>query len=56
LIKNDDLMKPLPNYICAELKLEKFYNLMVYGWKPPLWLNENKALCMMPEVVNRANN
>jgi len=54
LIRENELMKPLPNFICKELGINRFYNLLTYGWKPPIWLTENKALCMMPEVVKRA--
>jgi hypothetical protein len=53
ILRDNELMKPLPNYICKELGVNRFYNLIQWGWKPPAWLNENKTLCMMPEVVKQ---
>jgi len=54
LVKDDELMKPVPSIVFKELGITKFYNVLRWGWKPPIWLPENKALCMMPEVVKRA--
>ena len=53
LIRNGELMKPVSGKVFQELKIDKFYNLMQWGWKPPVWLPENKDLCCMPEVVKR---
>jgi hypothetical protein len=53
ILKDDELMKPVPIVVCKELGVKKFYNLMQWGYKPPIWLLENKTLCFMPEVVKR---
>jgi hypothetical protein len=53
LTRDGELMKPVPNHVFKELGIGKFYNLMKWGWKPPIWLPENKDICFMPEVVKQ---
>jgi len=53
LVREGELMKPVPNVVFKELGITQLYNLLQWGWKPPIWLPENKNLCFMPEVVKR---
>jgi hypothetical protein len=51
LVKDKELMKPVSGKVYSSLDLDRFYNVLKWGWKPPVWLPENQALCFMPEVV-----
>lgn len=53
IIKEGKLTKPLPVDLAHELGVTSFHNMMIWGWRPPAWLERNKVMCMMPEVVSR---
>lgn len=53
IIKDGKLTKPLPVDLAYELGVTTFHNMMIWGWRPPAWLERNKVMCMMPEVVSR---
>lgn len=53
LVRNGELMKPVSGKVFKDLEIDRFYNVIKWGWKPPSWLPQNKELCFMPEVVKR---
>jgi hypothetical protein len=53
LVRDGELMKPIPTEGLTMLGLSLSHNIVRWGYKPPAWLPENKLLCVMPEVVRQ---
>lgn len=53
LVREETLMKPIPTQAFNLLGLPLSHNIMKWGNKPPMWLPENKTLCVMPEVTKQ---
>lgn len=51
--KGDQLMKAIPAGLFKELGLPLSHDLIQWGYKPPVWLPEHKALCVMPRLVEQ---
>lgn len=49
LFKDGKLMRPMPYSLIAPfLDLKVKYDLLHWGWKPPVFLPQNQALCAVP--------
>lgn len=53
LSRDGQLMKPIPSNLFQLLELPFSHDVMQWGYKPPVWLPENKTLCVMPGVVEQ---
>lgn len=53
IVRDNQLMKPIPTKLFKTLNLPLSNNILQWGFKPPAWLPENKTLCVMPEVVKQ---
>jgi hypothetical protein len=52
LFRDGQLMKPIPVETFKSLGLPMPHNdIIQWGYKPPSWLPDNRALCLMPRVV-----
>ena len=52
IVKDGQLMKPIPLEIFKTFGLNFFHDLANWGYVPPAWLPGNKTLCVMPRMVN----
>jgi len=53
LVRDGQLMKPIPTELFPQLGLPLSHDFLQWGYKPPVWLPENKTLCVMPRVVQQ---
>ena len=51
LFKDGNLMRPMPYKLIAPLLDKKIkYDLLQWGWKPPVNIPENQSLCALPTI------